>query len=120
MRRLTRISLAFTVALICAVAVQAQKADKTKDDGTRSVKGQVVDPDNKAAVRAVVQLTDLKTLQVRSFITQDDGEYRFSGLRADTDYEVRADFQGMSSPTRRLTVFDNRKIATIDLKLAKK
>jgi hypothetical protein len=68
----------------------------------------------------VVQLTDLRTLQIRSFITQEKGEYRFSGLRADTDYEIRADFMGLSSPTKRLTVFDNRKIATIDLKLAKK
>ena len=80
----------------------------------------MLDPDNKAAVRAVVQLTDLRTLQVRSYITQEKGDYRFSGLRADTDYEVRADYMGMSSPTRRLTVFDNRKIATIDLKLSPK
>ncbi|MGH9592210.1 MAG: carboxypeptidase-like regulatory domain-containing protein [Bryobacteraceae bacterium] len=80
----------------------------------------MLDPDNKAAVGAVVQLTDLHTLQIRSFITQDKGEYRFSGLRADTDYELKADHKGMSSPTKRLTVFDNRKLATIDLRLEKK
>jgi len=118
MQRVTRVSLALTLALICVGALPAQKSDKGKEDGTRSVRGQVMDPDNKAAVGAVVQLTDLRSLQVRSFITQEEGEYRFAGLRADSDYEVKADYKGMSSPTRRLTVFDNRKIATIDLKLA--
>jgi hypothetical protein len=118
MPRLTRISLAFGLAFLCAGALPAQK--KVKDDGTRTVQGQVLDPDNKGAVGAVVQLTDLRTLMVRSFITQDKGEYRFAGLRTDTDYELRAAYSGMSSPTRRLTVFDNRKLATIDLKLAKK
>jgi hypothetical protein len=117
MQLLTRISLAVALALICAGALAAQKV---KDDGTRTIQGQVLDPDSKGAVGAVVQLTDLRTLQIRSFITQEKGEYRFAGLRPDTDYEVKAEFQGMSSPTKRLTVFDTRKIATIDLKLAKK
>ena len=119
MERLTRVSMAFTLALVYAGALAAQKPDK-KDEGTRLVQGQVLDPDNKAAVGAVVQLTDLRTLQIRSFITQDKGEYRFSGLRTDTDYELRADYKGMSSPTRRLTIFDTRKIATIDFKVAQK
>jgi hypothetical protein len=120
MQRVSRVSLGFALALVCVGLLPAQKSDKAKEEGSRSVQGQVMDPDNKAAVKAVVQLTDLRTLQVRSFITQEKGEYRFSGLRSDTDYELRADYMGMSSPTRRLTVFDNRKIATIDLKLAKK
>jgi hypothetical protein len=118
MQRLTRFVLVLSLSLACVGAVLAQS--KAKDDGTRTVQGQVLDPDGKGAVRAVVQLTDTRTLQVRSFITQEKGEYRFSGLRGDTEYEIRADFQGMSSPTKRLSVFDTRKIATIDLKLAKK
>jgi hypothetical protein len=68
----------------------------------------------------VVQLKDTRTLQVRSFITQENGEYRFSGLRADTDYEVKADYNGMSSDNKRLSNFDSRKIATVNLKLNKK
>jgi hypothetical protein len=111
--------LAAVLAVACAGLVTAQK--KEKDDPTvRSLQGQVVDPDDKPAVGAVVQLKDTHTLQVRSFITQADGEYRFSGLRADTDYEVKADFNGMSSDSRRLSNFDSRKIATVNLKLNKK
>ena len=116
---LSRSMLAAVLALACAATLPAQK--KEKDDPTiRSLQGQVVDPDDKPAVGAVVQLKDTRTLQVRSFITQADGEYRFSGLRADTDYEVKADFNGMSSDSRRLSNFDTRKIATVNLKLNKK
>ena len=119
MRRIPKWWLASLLVLACAGVGFAQKG-KEKDDGLRSVQGQVLDPDNKAAVGAVVQLKDTRTLQVRSFITQQKGDYRFSGLRSDTDYELKADFNGMSSDTKRLTVFDSRKIATIDLKVAKK
>ena len=101
-------------------ALSAQN-NKDKDDPTvRSLQGQVVDPDDKPVAGAVVQLKDTRTLQVRSFITQANGEYRFSGLRADTDYEVKADYNGMSSDNKRLSNFDSRKIATVNLKLNKK
>jgi len=112
--------LAAFLALACAGLLPAQK-NKDKDDPTvRSLQGQVTDPDDKPAAGAVVQLKDTRTLQVRSFIAQANGDYRFSGLRADTDYEVKAEFNGMSSDNKRLSNFDNRKIATVNLKLNKK
>jgi hypothetical protein len=36
------------------------------------------------------------------------------------DYELRADFQGMSSSTKTMSSFDSRKAVTINLKLNKK
>jgi len=120
MQRISRTVLVAILALACAGLVSAQ-SKKDKDDPTvRSLQGQVVDQDDKPVAGAVVQLKDTRTLQVRSFITQANGEYRFSGLRADTDYEVKADFSGMSSDNKRLSTFDNRKIATVNLKLNKK
>ena len=106
---------------LAGVTLLPGQGKKDKDDPTvRSLQGQVVDPDDKPAVGAVVQLKDTRTLQVRSFITQDNGEYRFSGLRADTDYEVKADFNGMTSDNKRLSNFDQRKIATVNIKLNRK
>jgi hypothetical protein len=120
MQRTSRIVLVAFLAVACAQLLPAQK-NKDKDDPTiRSLQGQVNDPDDKPVAGAVVQLKDTKTLQVRSFITQADGGYRFSGLRADTDYEIKADYSGMSSDNRRLSNFDTRKIATVILKLNKK
>ena len=90
-----------------------RRSNKDKDDPTvRSLQGQVADPDDKPVAGGVVQLKDTRTLQVRSFITEANGDYRFSGLRADTDYEVKAEYNGMSSDNKRLSNFDSRKIAT--------
>jgi len=120
MQRVPRTILAAVLALACVSLLPAQ-GKKDKDDPTvRSLQGQVVDPDDKPAVGAVVQLKDTRTLQVRTFITQQNGEYRFSGLRADTDYEVKADFNGMTSDNKRLSNFDSRKIATVNIKLNRK
>ena len=120
MQRVPRTILAAVLALAC-VSLLPEQGKKDKEDPTvRSLQGQVVDPDDKPAVGAVVQLKDTRTLQVRSFITQDNGEYRFSGLRADTDYEVKADFNGMTSDNKRLSNFDSLKIATVNIKLNRK
>ena len=120
MQRTSRIALAAFLAVACAQLLPAQKNKDKEDPTIRSLQGQVNDPDDKPAAGAVVQLKDTKTLQVRSFITKADGSYRFSGLRADTDYEIKADFNGMSTDNRRLSNFDTRKIATVNLKLNKK
>jgi len=116
----SRTVLAAVLAVACAGLLPAQKNKDKDDPNARSLQGVVNDPDDKAVAGAVVQLKDTRTLQVRSFITQENGEYRFSGLRADTDYEIKADYNGMSSDNKRLSNFDNRKIALLNLKLNKK
>jgi hypothetical protein len=99
------------------IAVPAGLAQKKKDSTTRSVAGTVTGLDEKPVVGAVVQLKDTKTKQVRSFYTQDKGEYYFHELSTDIDYELTATFQGASSSTKTLSVFDSRKEAVIHLKL---
>ena len=75
--------------------------------------------DDKLVSGAVVQLKDMRTLQVRSFITLDDGQYHFSGLRADIDYELTARSGDMTA-SKKLSLFDNRKTAVMNFKLEKK
>ena len=116
----SRTMLVAVLALACAQLLPAQKNKDKDDPAVRTLQGQVNDPDDKPVSGAVVQLKDTRTLQVRSFITQENGEYRFSGLRTDTDYAVKADHDGMSSDSKRLSNFDSRKIATVNLKLNKK
>ena len=119
MQRNSRIVFAVVLAAACAQLLPAQK--NKKDDPTiRSLQGQVTDADDKPAAGAVVQLKDTRTLQVRSFIAQANGDYRFSGLRTDTDYEIKAEYNGMASDNRRLSNFDTRKIAIVNLKVNKK
>lgn len=110
--------IAVTALLAALAALPAVPQDRRNyDTGTRSLKGVVTDRDEKPASGAVVLLKDNKTLQVRSFIAQDKGEYHFYGLSTNDEYEVRAQLNGSSSSSKTLSAFDNRKEATIDLKL---
>jgi hypothetical protein len=114
---MTRTLTGWVVLLIlaCAPAGFAQK-----EGATRSVSGSVSGPDDSAVAGAVVQLKNMKTLQIRSFITKEDGTYRFFELSPDVDYELKADFQGASSGPKTLSSFNSQKKATINLKLNKK
>jgi hypothetical protein len=108
------------LAMVVAVGVtHAQKKNK-EDLNARTVQGTVVDSDDKRVPGAVVQLKDMRTLQVRSFIAQSDGAYHFSGLKPDVDYQLKAVSQGAESGWKTLSVFDDRKTAIINLKLEKK
>ena len=86
-------------------------------ENTRSVSGVVEDPDGKLIEGAIVKLKDAKTLEIRSFITLPDGTYRFHGLSTENDYELQANYEKLESKVRRLSVYDSRKKAVINLKL---
>lgn len=108
------------VLLVCAFTGLAQKSRKGDDQTNRSVQGVVTTAEDTPIAGAVVQLKNTKTLQIRSFITKDDGSYYFNGLSPDVDYELRAEYQGSSSSTKTMSSFDSRKAVTINLKLNKK
>lgn len=108
--------LAAVVLLVfspCGLAQGKKKADSQN----RSVQGEVHSADDQVVPGAVVQLKNTKNLQIRSFITKEDGTYYFHGLSPDVDYELKADFHGASSGTKTLSSFDARKDAIINLKL---
>ncbi|HLW76326.1 MAG TPA: carboxypeptidase-like regulatory domain-containing protein [Bryobacteraceae bacterium] len=103
-----------------AIQAQQSKEDKKLAASERIVEGTVFDPAGGTVNGAIVQLKDMRTLQIRSFITQQQGAYHFSGLKIDNDYELQAEFQGARSPWKRLSVFDTRKQPVINLTLEKK
>ena len=112
------------VCILLAAAIPAafgqSRKEKAEEAAKRSVAGVVTDADDAAVNGAIVQLKDMKSLQVRSFVTTEEGKFHFFGLSINNDYEVRADFKGAASKTRTLSVFDQRKKAVMDLKLDKK
>ncbi len=85
----------------------------------RSIEGTVLDKAGAPVPGAVVLLKDLKTLQVRSFIAQKDGKYRFYGLSSDINYQVRAQSHDLTSPTKNISVFDSHSKIVVNLKLKK-
>ena len=84
---------------------------------TRSLRGSVTDETGNVLVGAVVQLQNKSTSQIRSFITQSDGRYRFEELSTDITYEVQADYKGVFGRTKILSKFNSRKLATINLEI---
>jgi hypothetical protein len=112
------------LALLLAPGVFAQDPPQTRKEkreaaAERVVQGDVTDKEDKFVNGAVVELKDMRTLQVRSFITQQNGAYHFSGLKIDNDYQIKALFSGMTSGWKTLSVFDTRKVPVINLKLDK-
>ena len=92
-------------------------AQKNKAPAERSVAGVVTDAGGNPIPGAVVQLKNTKTLQVRSFIARDKGDYYFHGLATDVDYELKADANGKSSSSRTLSSFDSHPEVTINLQV---
>jgi hypothetical protein len=97
----------------------AQKNKKGDEANQRTIEGLVSDEAKNAVQGAVVQLKDTKTLQIRSYITQLDGTYHFSGLRTDTDYELTAKAGDRASSTKRVSSFESRKTVVVNLPLEK-
>ncbi len=83
----------------------------------RSLSGFVTDADGKPIEGAVVQLKNTRTLQVRSFITRSKGDYYFSGLSKDIDYEVKAESKGKTSSSKTLSSFDSKATPVINLQI---
>jgi hypothetical protein len=107
------------------LAVHASAQKKTREErreeaNSRTVQGMITTPEEAPAAGAVVQLKDMRSLQVRSFITPADGTYHFSGLKADVDYQLSAKSGEATAGPKTLSIFDTRKEAVLNLKLEKK
>jgi len=118
---MTRMKTAIVLALAAVLASAVWSAPQKKgSDQSRSVQGEVWGPDGKAVGGAVVQLKNEKTLQIRSFISREDGTYYFHGLSPDVDYELTARTTEEASGAKTLSSFDSRKDAVINLELKPK
>ena len=104
------------VLALCFAAGAADKKDKEAAN-ERTVQGVVTDAHDQPVNGAVVYIENKKTMQVRSFITKDQGAYYFHSLSPDVDYQLHAEFSGSASPNKTLSSFDSRKQATLNLKL---
>jgi hypothetical protein len=86
----------------------------------RTIEGTVLDNAGKAVPGAIVQIEDLKSLQVRSYIVQQDGKYHFHGLSSDASYQLHAQSNGLVSGSKTVTVFNNGRTVVVNLKLGVK
>jgi hypothetical protein len=84
---------------------------------TRTVKGKVVNADGRPLKGAVVQLKDLRTLRIRSFVTEAGGAFFFPRLDSDVDYEVRAHIGEGWSESVSVSRFDSAPVIELTLKV---
>ena len=115
-----RAMLALVVLLLPVLAFRAAAQNPKHDAQLKTVRGVVVDKSENPVSASVVFLKNLRTNQVKSYIADGQGNFRFSGLDPNSDYEVHAEKDGAKSPTRQVSSFDSRKEIVLTLKLDKK
>lgn len=109
-----------TVLVLMAVLVTAaalSAADKSSLQ-TRELTGTVLNKSTEAPIAsAIVYLKNPKTLDIKTYITAEDGRYRFPALAMNADYEIFAERNGKRSETKKLSSFDSRREANIVLRI---
>jgi Carboxypeptidase regulatory-like domain len=117
-RRTSRLLAMLILPLLAVSAVYAQGAKHEAQ--LKTVRGVVVDKSDNPVPTGVVFLKNVRTNQVRSYIADNQGNYRFSGLDPNSDYELHAEKDGAKSQTRNVSSFDSRMDIVVNLKLAPK
>jgi hypothetical protein len=116
----------FRVALLAAIVVfPARAQDQTKEQKRaeaqlRVLHGSVIDKDENPVASSVVYLKNLKSQAVKTYIADESGNYRFSGLDPNVDYEIHAEHDDLTSPVRTISSFDSRRDIEVTLKLSRK
>jgi Carboxypeptidase regulatory-like domain len=106
--------------LLVIFTAAAAAQDNKREAQLRTVRGVVTDKSDASIPASVVFLRNTRTNAVRSYIADDAGNYRFSGLDPNADYEIHAEKDGAKSQTRTVSSFDSRKDIVINLKIDKK
>jgi len=117
---LTALALSFLLPSVSFAQVQPAVTNPNGAPASRSIEGTVLSQSGEPVPGAVVLLKDTKTLQVRSYIAQQDGKYHFFGLSTDVNYQLRAEAKGLTSKSKTVSVFDSHQRVILNLKLSKK
>jgi hypothetical protein len=111
-----RIVLVALVAL-SAAAVFAQDKPKKGESELRTIRGTVVDKDEAPIEAAVVYLKNVHTNDIVTRLSESDGQFRFTGLDLNVDYEIHAEHEGWTSSSHTVSNFDTRKEFVLTLRL---
>ena len=93
------------------------KQDKKAEAELRTIHGKVLDKDENPAPSSIVYLLNRRTQAVRTYIADSMGNYRFSGLDPNADYEAHAENGDSVSGTRTISSFDSRRDMELTFKL---
>jgi hypothetical protein len=112
------IGAALGVGVVFATASLAQaRMPVAERERVKNVSGVVIDQAEAPISGAVVYLKNTKTLAVKSFITNEAGQFRFNALSPNTDYELYAEFNANRSGTKTVSSFDSKTEVNMTLKV---
>jgi hypothetical protein len=107
-------------AVVPSRAQEESKAQKKAEAQLKTLHGSVIDKNENPVPSSVVYLKNVKSQAVKTYIADETGSYRFSGLDPNVDYEIHAEHDGLTSSTRTVSSFDTRRDIEVVLKLGKK
>ncbi len=111
-------NLAVLLCIIASVGTgMAGGAYASAQNTQRSVQGRVVNANDAPVPNAIVYLSDTRTKAVTSYITQEDGAYRFEQVSPNDDYKLWAQLEDKKSKTKTLSSFDDRSVFHVILKI---
>lgn len=115
-----RRAIFWLAAILLSVGGATLAQGSKKESQLRTVRGLVTDKADKPIQNGVVFLKNMRTNTVISHFTDDEGNYRFTGLDPNADYEIYAEFGGQKSASRTASSLDSRKDITLNLKVDRK
>ena len=120
---LFQIAAVLFLSLLVAIPARAQEdsaSQKKAESQLKVLHGSVIDKSENPVPSGVVYLKNVKSQAVKTYIADDSGNYRFSGLDPNVDYEIHAEHDDMTSSVRTISSFDSRRDIEVTLKLSKK
>ena len=120
---LFQVAAVLFLAILVAIPARAQeesKAQKKAEAQLKVLHGSVIDKSENPVPSSVIYLKNVKSQAVKTYIADESGNYRFSGLDPNVDYEIHAEHDGLTSSTRTVSSFDSRRDIEVTLKLSKK
>jgi Carboxypeptidase regulatory-like domain len=116
-----RMIFCLVMCLAVALPTRAQSKDQKRAEAQlRTVHGSVLDKEENPVASSVVYLKNLKSQAVKTYIADESGNYRFSGLDPNVDYEIHAEHDNLTSPIRTISSYDSRRDIEVMLKLSRK
>jgi hypothetical protein len=100
------------------VFLQNDRVKNEKESTTRIVDGTVKDASDNPLANAIVQLKNTKTSSIVDFATKDDGKFVFRDLPMDINFELLAKHGDITSPVKKVSIYDTRKHIILNFQLA--
>jgi len=120
-RSALRFFVLLSLGFLLSPASRAQTKDQKRAEAQlRTLHGSVINKNEDPVPSSIVYLKNVRSQSIKTYIADSSGNYKFSGLDPNVDYELHAETQDLMSSTRTISSFDSRRDIEVILKLSRK